>query len=61
VKSVFLEFGKQEKIVEQIAKEAGVKVGPELYLDGIGPAGSPAASYVGMFTHNVQAIAEGLR
>ncbi len=61
VKSVFLEFGKQEKIVEQIAKEAGVRVGGELYLDGIGPAGSPAASYVGMFTHNVQAIADGLR
>jgi zinc/manganese transport system substrate-binding protein len=61
VKSVFLEFGKQEKIVEQIAKEAGVRIGPELYLDGVGPAGTPAATYLGMFMHNVQAIADGLR
>jgi zinc/manganese transport system substrate-binding protein len=61
VKGVFLEFGKNEKVVEQVAKEAGVKAGGELYLDGVGPVGSPAATYVGMFRSNVEAIVAGLR
>ena len=61
VKGVFLEFGKNQKVVEQVAKEAGVQVGAELYLDGVGPAGGPAATYVGMFRANVEAIVTALR
>ena len=61
VKGVFLEFGKNEKVVEQIAQEAGVKVGAELYLDGLGAPGSPAATYLGAFKHNVTAIVSALR
>jgi len=61
VKGVFLEFGKNQKVVEQVAKEAGVQIGAELYLDGVGPAGGPAATYVGMFRTNVQSIVNGLR
>lgn len=60
VKGVFLEFGKNEKIIQQVATEAGVTVGAELYLDGVGPAGSPAATYLGMFRHNVTSIIAGL-
>lgn len=60
-KGVFLEFGKNRKAVEQVAREAGVQVGAELYLDGVGPAGGPAATYVGMFRSNVQAILGALR
>ena len=61
VKGVFLEFGKNQKVVEQVAKEAGVQIGTELYLDGVGPAGGPAATYVGMFRTNVESIVNGLR
>jgi zinc/manganese transport system substrate-binding protein len=61
VKGVFLEFGKNEKVVEQIAQEAGVKVGEELYLDGLGAPGTPAATYIGAFKHNVTAIVSALR
>lgn len=61
VKGVFLEFGKNQKVVEQVAKEAGVQVGAELYLDGVGPVGGPAATYVGMFRANVEAIVTALR
>lgn len=61
VKGVFLEFGKNQKVIEQVAHEAGVKLGDELYLDGVGPVGSPAATYVGMFRSNVQSIVNGLR
>ncbi len=56
VKGVFLEFGKNEKIIEQIGKEAGVAIGAKLYLDGVGPADSPAQTYLGMFQSNVASI-----
>ncbi|MBA3699705.1 MAG: zinc ABC transporter substrate-binding protein [Planctomycetes bacterium] len=61
VKGVFLEVGKNQKVVEQIAQEAGVRIGGELYLDGVGPAGSPAATYIGMFQTNVTTIVGGLQ
>jgi zinc/manganese transport system substrate-binding protein len=61
VKGIFLEFGKNQKVVEQVAREAGVKIGGELYLDGVGAPGSPAATYVGMFRTNVQTILDALR
>lgn len=61
VKAVFLEAGKSGKVIEQIAAEAGVRVGDRLHLDCVGPAGSPTATYLGMFRHNVTAILEGLR
>ena len=61
VKAVFLEFGKNEKIINQIAKEAGVTLGAELYLDGVGPVGSPASTYLGMFKTNVSSIVTVLK
>ena len=61
VKAVFLEAGKSGKVVEQIAAEAGVRVGDRLHLDSLGSAGSPTATYLGMFRHNVTAILGGLR
>jgi zinc/manganese transport system substrate-binding protein len=61
VKGVFFEFGKNEKVVAQIAGEAGVKVGDELYLDGVGPLDTPASTYIGMFRSNVTAILKGLQ
>jgi zinc/manganese transport system substrate-binding protein len=60
VKGVFLEAGKQAKVVEQIAHEAGVRLGGELYLDGLGPAGSPVDSYESMWKANITAIIRGL-
>ena len=61
VKGVFFAYGKNPKLIEQIAAEAGVRVGPGLYLDGVGPLDGPAGTYVGMFRHNVQAIVATLR
>jgi len=61
VKGVFLEQGKNPKLIEQLAAEAGVKVGAALHLDGVGAPGTPAGSYVGMFRANVEAILAALR
>lgn len=61
VKGIFLESGKNQKAIEQVAREAGVRLGAALHLDGVGPADGPAASYAGMFRANVQAILDALR
>jgi zinc/manganese transport system substrate-binding protein len=61
VKGVFLEQGKNPKLIEQLAAEAGVKVGASLHLDGVGAPGTPAGTYVGMFRANVEAILAALR
>ena len=61
VKGVFLEFGKNDKIVRQISTEAGVIIGHELYLDGVGPLGTSASTYLGMFQSNVTSIVEALK
>jgi zinc/manganese transport system substrate-binding protein len=61
VTGIFLEFGKHQRVIEQLASEAGVRVGAELYLDGVGPPGGPAATYLGMFRSNVEAIVTALR
>lgn len=60
VKGVFLEAGSNPKVIEQIAAEAGVRVGAALHLDGLGPPDGPAGSYIGMFRSNVEAIATAL-
>ena len=58
---IFLEYGKHPGLVTQIAREAGVRVGGGLYLDGLGPDGSPASTYPGMFRANVETILAALR
>ena len=60
LKAVFLEAGKNQKVINQIAAEAGVRVGAELYLDGLGAAGTSANNYLGMFQANVTTIVSGL-
>jgi len=61
VKGVFFEAGKNPKVLAQIAAEAGVAIGDDLYLDGVGPPGSFAGTYEGMFLHNVRAIVRTLK
>jgi zinc/manganese transport system substrate-binding protein len=60
IRGVFLERGRNPKLVEQIGREAGVAVGGELFLDGLGPAGALADSYTGMFLANVRTIVRTL-
>lgn len=57
VKGVFLESGRNPKLIEQIAAEAGVRVGAHLHLDGAGTG----LDYIGSFRANVTAIVEALR
>ncbi|MER3456566.1 MAG: ABC transporter substrate-binding protein [candidate division GAL15 bacterium] len=61
VPAVFVETTLNPKLMERVAREAGVRVGEKLYGDSLGPPGSDADTYVKMMRHNVRAIVEALR
>jgi manganese/iron transport system substrate-binding protein len=61
VKAIFVETSVNAKLIEEIAAEAGVKVGGKLYSDSMGPPGSAGETYVGMMRENVITIVQGLK
>lgn len=61
VKAVFVETSVNPKLVREIAREAGVRIGGELYSDSMGVAGSAGETYMGMMRENVLTIIGGLR
>ncbi|MBN1295935.1 zinc ABC transporter substrate-binding protein [bacterium] len=60
VPAVFVETTVNPKIIEQIAQEAGVRIGGHLYSDAMGPAGSAGERYIGMMRENTLTIVEAL-
>lgn len=61
VQTVFVETTINPKLMERVAKDAGVKLGKPLYGDSLGLPGSGADTYIGMTKTNVNNIVEGLR
>lgn len=61
VKAVFIENISNPRIIEQVAKETGAKIGGTLYSDALSEAGGPAPSYLDMMRHNAKTIAAALR
>lgn len=61
VKTLFVETSVNPKLIEQVARETGTRVGGALYSDSTGPLDSPGGTYVGMVRDNVSLIVEGLR
>lgn len=59
VKAVFPESIENPKVLREITRESGAKVGPTLYADGLGEG--DARTYAGMFRHNVTAIVDALK
>jgi manganese/iron transport system substrate-binding protein len=61
VPTIFAEQTANSRLIETLAREADVKVAQqELYVDGLGEAGTPGETYVGMLAANTCAIAQGL-
>ena len=61
VKAIFVETSVNKSLIREIAKEAGVEVGAELYSDSMGTAGSAGETYVGMMRENVLRIVYALQ
>lgn len=56
ITAVFVENISNPRLIQQIAKESGVKVGGELYSDALSAPNGPAANYTEMFKNNVTQI-----
>ena len=61
VKAVFFENIENPKVIAEITRETGAKVGGELYADGLGAADSDAGTYDAMIRHNVNVIVDALK
>jgi ABC-type Zn uptake system ZnuABC Zn-binding protein ZnuA len=59
VKAVFFESIENPKVVGEITRETGAKIGGELYADGLGE--KEAATYPEMMRYNITTIVEGLK
>jgi len=61
VRAIFLESGLNQRLIEQVAKDAGAKVGGRLYSDTLSPPGGEADSYIRMYRLNITRLAEAMR
>ena len=53
IPAVFLENVTDHRLLDQIAKETGARIGGTLYSDALSDANGPAATYLDMFRHNI--------
>jgi zinc/manganese transport system substrate-binding protein len=60
VPAVFLENVTDHRLLDQIARETGAKVGGTLYSDALSEPSGPAGTYLDMFKHNVATLTEAL-
>jgi len=61
VHAVFSEQSVNPRVARAIASEAGARLGRSLFGDSLGPAGSPAATYIGMMRANMASIIDSFR
>jgi zinc/manganese transport system substrate-binding protein len=60
VAAVFLENVTDPRLVEQIARETGAKVGGTLYSDALTDAKGDATTYIDLIRHNLRQLASAL-
>lgn len=60
IPAVFLENVTNPRLVEQIARESGAKIGGRLFSDALSDAAGPAGTYIRMMKHNISEIEKAL-
>jgi zinc/manganese transport system substrate-binding protein len=60
IPAVFLENVSDPRLLDQIAKETGARIGGELYSDALSEPSGPAGTYLDMFRHNVSTLVAAL-
>ncbi|MPZ48688.1 MAG: zinc ABC transporter substrate-binding protein [Dehalococcoidia bacterium] len=61
VPAIFAEASGNPALIQQVGREAGVKVVDDLYGDSLGEPGSEGATYIAMMESNTRKIVEGLK
>lgn len=60
IPAVFLENVTNPRLIEQIARESGARIGGTLYSDALSDASGPAGTYIDMMKHNISEIEKAL-
>jgi zinc/manganese transport system substrate-binding protein len=60
IPAVFLENITDPRMMQQIARETGAKVGGTLYSDALSEPGGPAGSYIDMMRNNIRELSKAL-
>lgn len=60
IPAVFIETSVNPKMLEQIARDAGTRIGGELFSDSIGYPDHEGGSYLGMVRYNVRTFVEAM-
>jgi len=58
--AVFLENVTDPRLMDQIARETGAKIGGMLYADSLSGADGPAGTYIAMVRHNISELTKAL-
>ncbi|MFN3529395.1 MAG: metal ABC transporter solute-binding protein, Zn/Mn family [Bacteroidia bacterium] len=59
--AIFVETTINPKLMQQVATDAGIRIGGNLYADSMGPKGSGADTYLRMLLHTAQSLHDGLK
>lgn len=60
IPAVFLENVTNPRLIEQIARESGARIGGRLFSDALSGTGGPAGTYIEMMKHNISEIEKAL-
>jgi zinc/manganese transport system substrate-binding protein len=60
IPAVFLENMTDPRLMQQIARETGAKIGGALYSDALSGPGGPAPTYIDMMRHNMRELSKAL-
>jgi len=60
IPAVFLENVTDKRLLEQISRETGARIGGELYSDALSEENGPAPTYLEMVRHNVKTLTDAL-
>jgi zinc/manganese transport system substrate-binding protein len=60
IPAVFMENITDPRMMEQIAKESGAKIGGSLFSDALSDENGPAASYIDMMRNNIRQLSSAL-
>ncbi|WP_395453732.1 metal ABC transporter substrate-binding protein (plasmid) [Azospirillum melinis] len=60
IKAVFVENIADPRLLEQITRETGARIGGRVYSDALSAADGPAATYVDMMRHNLAQFTKAL-
>ena len=61
IPAVFLENISDDRLMQQIARESGAKIGDKLYSDALSKPGAGADTYIGMMQNNIAAFTKALK